>query len=223
MEKKSNCGVVVGILIGIVIMLLVVGGLFLTNTISFNNKSDTKNSGSSNDVINEKNESDLNSLEVNEVTFNNEKISISDMDQEVIHVSSAGVESINPNYDYYIDLKMSGKVEIRTIGMSQQNSNEYSVEFISNVVNAVDIIDFPVPAEPNEQIIYILQSNGDVYYYKVGDSRNKKYIATKVDNVSNVKKLFIYHYPAQKNAGGSWSIVAVKDNNETVALNTESV
>ena len=52
MEKKNNNGVIVGILIGIVIMLLVVGGLFLTNTISFNSKSGANEKASSNNNSN---------------------------------------------------------------------------------------------------------------------------------------------------------------------------
>ena len=35
MEKKNNSGMLVGILIGIIIMLVVVGGLFATGTIGF--------------------------------------------------------------------------------------------------------------------------------------------------------------------------------------------
>ena len=209
---KNNNGLLVGLLIGIIVTICLGACLFLSGTIKFNNSS-TKN--------NQK--LTTNNIDAEEVTFNNEKISIQNIIQESIHISSASIESINPNYDYYIELHLSGKVKIRTIGMSEQNSNDYWEEFISNVEDVVDIIQFTVPAEPDQQLIYLLQSNGDVYYYKVGDSRAKKFTATKVDNVSNVKQLFIYNYPIKENTGGSWSIVAIKDNNETVSLNTEGV
>ena len=38
MEKKNNNGVLIGLLIGIIVMLLIVVGLFVTNTISLNTK-----------------------------------------------------------------------------------------------------------------------------------------------------------------------------------------
>ena len=48
MEKKNNSGMLVGILIGLVIALLVVGGLFATGTISFKQTTTTDNGQSSN-------------------------------------------------------------------------------------------------------------------------------------------------------------------------------
>ena len=161
--------------------------------------------------------------DVNEVTFNNERISVLDMVKENIHISSVGINSIYPLYNYDISLLSSGNVEIYYLGMSSTNSQERKTEILSNVSNVVDIIQLNVAGTPEEQLIYMLQSNGDVYYYKVGDSVKGNYSATKVDDVSNVKKLFIYAYPAMKNAGGSWAIVAIKDNNETVALRVEGV
>ena len=177
MEKKNNNGLLVGLLLGLVIAALVVGGLYVTGNINFkktitNNEqvSENNNTKEKNAIKNNENNEINKSTDgvekqgsvndnVNEVTFNNEKISVLDLTQEIIHISSGGVQSINPNYDYYIDLKLSGKVKIRTLGMSSQNSDESYEDFISNVSNVIDIIEFPVPAEPNEQIIYIfLQS-----------------------------------------------------------------
>lgn len=207
MEKKNNKGLIVGLFIGIIISVIVVSGLFVTGTIVFETKT---NNNQENNII-------------SDVTFNNEKISISDISQETIYISSEGTESLNSIYNYYVDLYSSGKVRIETIGMGNQNSGEHSKEFISNVDDVVDIIQFNVAGIPEEQLIYMLLNNGDVYYYRVGDSINKKYIATKVETVSHVKKLFIYNYPNENNGDGSWSIVAIKDNNETVALNTASL
>ena len=207
MEKKNNKGLIVGLFIGIIISVIVVSGLFATGIIVFETKT---NNNQEKNII-------------NDVTFNNEKISISDISQETIYISSEGTESLNSIYNYYVDLYSFGKVRIETIGMGNQNSGEHSKEFISNVDGVVDIIQFNVAGIPEEQLIYMLLNNGDVYYYRVGDSINKKYIATKVETVSHVKKLFIYNYPNENNGDGSWSIVAIKDNNETVALNTASL
>ena len=207
MEKKNNKGLIVGLFIGIIISVIVVSGLFATGIIVFETKT---NNNQEKNII-------------NDVTFNNEKISISDISQETIYISSEGTESLNSIYNYYVDLYSFGKVRIETIGMGNQNSGEHSKEFISNVDGVVDIIQFNVAGIPEEQLIYMLLNNGDVYYYRVGDSINKKYIATKVETVSHVKKLFIYNYPTENNGDGSWSIVAIKDNNETVSLNTASL
>ena len=62
MEKKNNNGVIVGILIGIVIMLLVVGGLFLTNTISFNSKSGANDNASGNNINTNNSDTDFNKI-----------------------------------------------------------------------------------------------------------------------------------------------------------------
>ena len=60
-------------------------------------------------------------------------------------------------------------------------------------------------------------------YLKINYQNSRNFVITKVDKVSNIK-LFIYYYPAKKiAAGGSWSIVGIKDNNETIVINRESV
>lgn len=53
MEKKNNSGILVGILIGIVIAVIVVGGLFVTKTISFTNKENINNKEEKQNVDNE--------------------------------------------------------------------------------------------------------------------------------------------------------------------------
>ena len=55
MEKKNNSGILVGILIGIVIAVIVVGGLFVTKTISFTNKENINNKEEKQNVDNEGN------------------------------------------------------------------------------------------------------------------------------------------------------------------------
>ena len=78
MEKKNNSGILVGVLIGIIIMLLVVGGLFLTGTISLktttstDNKQNTANKQTSEDSKNEINPAKNNSTnEIDSALLNN--------------------------------------------------------------------------------------------------------------------------------------------------------
>lgn len=61
MEKKNNSGMLVGILIGIIIMLLVVGGLFVTGTIGFKTNANTDNGQTSEN--NQPDNSDITSSE----------------------------------------------------------------------------------------------------------------------------------------------------------------
>lgn len=51
---------------------------------------------------------------------------------------------------------------------------------------------------------------------------DKNYMAVKVDIVSQVKKLFINHY-SYENAGGSWELIAVTEEDNCVLLNQEAV
>ena len=68
MEKKNNSGMLVGILIGIVITLLVVGGLFVTGTIGF--KTNTTNNNEQNKSSNTEN----NEVSNNEVSNNEDSL-----------------------------------------------------------------------------------------------------------------------------------------------------
>ena len=154
MWKKKN-RFFVGLLSGFVIATIIVIVLFITKNI------DIKFIKTNN-----------NNNELDEVTFNNEKIYVPNLVKENIHISSSGIQSIYPLYDYYIDLCYSGKVKIRAIGMSEENSRERYEKFLSNIENAIDIIEFNSPATPEFQLIYVLLENGDVYYYTVGDSVN---------------------------------------------------
>ncbi len=60
MEKKNNNGILIGLLIGIIVILLIVVGLFATNTISLNTKEvNNNNQAEKNDNQQKKNENSI--------------------------------------------------------------------------------------------------------------------------------------------------------------------
>jgi hypothetical protein len=220
-NQKSRNGII-ALLIVIIIILLVLLVLSLTGTLSFNrtinNKEQmtesTNNVTTSNENTTEKSSTNIfDTIDVNKLDYNGKDIS----DGEVEKIYINGIESDNSGY-YNISMTLSGKVKV---SLTSETGN-YSSEYLSNIDDTIDIVEFSVPGVPSEQLIYILLANGDVYYYKVGDSITKNYTATKVDSVSKVKRLFIYNY-GKANAGGSWDLVAVTVDNKCVTLNSETV
>lgn len=121
------------------------------------------------------------------------------------------VESFMVGKGYYASLDLNGKVTI------VKHGDENSTNGVLNVENVIDILLFERPVFDSEQYLYLLTDSGDVYSYKFGESDNNNYNATKVDNVSNVKKMFISRYNKQ-NAGGSWALFVINGNNESIMI-----
>lgn len=126
------------------------------------------------------------------------------------------VESFMVGKGYYASLDLNGKVTIVKYG------DENSTNGVLNVENVIDILLFERPAFDSEQYLYLLTDSGDVYSYKFGESDNNNYNATKVDNVSNGKKMFISRYNKQ-NAGGSWALFVINGNNESIMIDAAGV
>lgn len=126
------------------------------------------------------------------------------------------VESMVFGKDYSVMLDITGHVIIKNY------KNDKSVKDNLNISNIIDIIDFSVPAVDEEQLLYLLAEDGNVYSYRIGDSDDKKYDVKKVDSVSNVKKLFISNY-SKPDAGGSWALFAITENNECIMINATGV
>ena len=210
-DDRSGMPFLAGMVIGIILAVVVGGCLIMSKVIKVEDEEELIIS----DIID--NDSEEKDTKITETTFNGEKVLVSNLTRETIYISSAGVSGTSiKRYDYYVDLKESGKVYVRAIGM--ENTSSRHEGYLSNVSDVIDIVKLSVPGEPDEQLIYILQANGDVYYYKVGDGANGKFAATKVDNVANIVKIFIYDYPLNGAVGGTWSIVGIKDNGETIEI-----
>ncbi len=126
------------------------------------------------------------------------------------------IETIEVGKEYYAKLDITGNVNITSY------KNNTSVKENLNISNVIDIIDFSIPADYSEQLLYLLTEDGSVYSYRFGDSDDKKYDVKMVDSVSNVKKLFISNY-SKPNAGGSWALFAITENNDCIMINGSGV
>ena len=234
MENQKNNKGVIALLIVIIVILSALCVLFATGTISFK----------SNDVAN--NETNENINDDNNVENNDENNSIiNDTKEETTDKYFYDVKDLNvkalPEYqvfgdisknknvvetvdfgfekDYSAYLDLSGNVTVQKYSKSE---NEKGITGNLNVNGIIDVVHFSVPATEAEQLLYLLTDNGDVYYYRIGDIENNSFNATKVESVSNVKKIFISNF-SKANAGGSWALFAITSGNDCIMIKGESV
>lgn len=107
--------------------------------------------------------------------------------------------SVNNHY-YEIELTLDGKVNIKV---------DEEEKRITNIKNAIDILEMKAAGVSEAYKYYILQDNGDVYCYQFSSIEDGIYTATKVKNVSNVAKLINFEFNGQENAGGVWGVLAI--------------
>lgn len=209
-ENKNNTIIILLIIVIVILSTLLI--LTMTGTLNFNNKETNENtSNTQNNEIAKEETTNEKIIDINKLNYDNKDISQATTEEFYI----SGVDG--NSYSYTISLLLSGKLKIVTY-----NNNESNENYITNVNNIIDIIKYNIPGQPEEQLIYMLDNNGDVYYYKVGDSIEKKHTATKVDNISNVKKLFLYS-ASKPNAGARWELVAITNDNECIMIKSEGV
>lgn len=228
MEKKNNKVTI--IIMGIIIVILVVLCiLFATDIISFNSSvnandkitSDSSQSSSNEEVKESKQENNF----INENTnsketyfYNVDELKIKNTGDykvfENINSNKNEIKQINiGNGNYYVMLYLNGDINIMRYSNDNWNNN------LLNIHKAIDIVEFN---SPSEQLMYILDIEGNVYSYKFGDIDNNNYNVTKIENIANVKKLFVSHY-SKGNAGGATALFAITDNNECIMLNATSI
>ena len=215
MEKKNNSGMLVGILIGIIIMLLVVGGLFATGTIGFKStistdkkeKTNDSNVINSNEQVNNNSSEKVDNIEQKLETspFDSDKLDASISKNVTVPISEISIkeyeESINGE-KYYLKLLKNGKINI-----SKNNGRDFT-DYISNISNVIDVANLPMRGTENS-IYYFLLSNGDVYYYILQDLSKGKKEATKVNDVSEVKRIINTTTYVKANQPPTFAIVAI--------------
>ena len=215
MEKKNNSGMLVGILIGIIIMLLVVGGLFATGTIGFKStistdkKEETNDSNviNSNEQVNNNSSEKVDNIEQKLETspFDSDKLDASISKNVTVPISEISIkeyeESINGE-KYYLKLLKNGKINI-----SKNNDRDFT-DYISNISNVIDVAELPMRGTENS-MYYFLLSNGDVYYYILQDLSKGKKEATKVNDVSEVKRIINTTIYVKANQPPTFAIVAI--------------
>lgn len=200
-KEKNNKGVIV-LLIIIICILLALCALLATNTISL--KSTNNSNNITNIIINKKNSLlDLSKLE----KYKNYDGSYGT--KEIFSSSNDGTDDF-----YNFKLSLDGKVSV----CDNKGCNN-----ISNTTNVIDIAQMVVAGKVELWKYYILQDNGDVYYYELGNYKKGIYTATKVTDISNVVELVNVSYNGQKNAGGLWGIIAITQDNQYIEIDNEGV
>lgn len=131
------------------------------------------------------------------------------------------VEDVLISYDhnYRAVLDLSGEVTVYKYPSSEE---ETEISSKLNISGVIDIVQFSVPSMETEQLLYLLTDNGYLYCYRIGNIDEYNFDVAKVENVSNVKKIFISNY-YKLNAGGSWALFAITDKNDCIMINAESV
>lgn len=223
MEKEKSNKKVIALLIIIIVILLVLCILFATETISF--KSNQPNNENNKPSENITDNIDDNNTTVENTTqkyfYNVEELNVKTLSEypnfSDISENTNIVEKIDFGYDEYeATLDLSGNVNI----IRHSETEETNINL--NISGVIDIIHFSVPSVETEQLLYLLTDNGDVYYYKIKNVEENNYNVTKVENVSDVKKIFISN-SSKENAGSSWALFAITDNNDCIMINGQSI
>ena len=221
MENK-NTGLVVLV---IILSLLVIGlGGYIVYDKVLNKDTSNGVQDVNNEISNEIEDETNNSFANNEFDFNtncNAEYSSCVMEDLNFSAFSQSVEGDNIE-TFNVYLNTDGSIDINysiiTHSGTPDVDSKYGKGKLSNITNAVQIVKFSIPSGLNDQLIYILLNNGDVYYYRIGDIIDNKFEAIKVDNVKDVKKLFVYSHP--KN---SCEMIAITSDNKFTSLRKESV
>lgn len=228
MEKKNNSGILVGILIGLVIALFVGVGLFATGTINFKtntntDKEQTRENNQTNAIENTTNNTTQETTTKNFYDIKDLKVKALPEYQVFAEISKNTniVESVDFGFDknYAAFLDLSGNVTVQKYSKSE---NEKGITSKLNVTSVIDIVQFDVPSMEEDQLLYLLTDSGSVYYYRIGDIEKNNFNATKVESVSDVKKIFISKFN-KANAGGSWALFAITGDNDCIMIQGESV
>lgn len=239
MEKEKNNKGVIALLVVMIVVLGVLCVLFATDTINLSKNTKTNdtinNDGTNNNTV-EENKNSENVIENTDNNTNNNTnqettikyfYNVNELKVKALPESQVFADiSKNTNVvekvdfrDYAAVLDLSGNVTVQKYSKSENDKGNTGK---LNVSNVIDIVQFNIPSMDADQLLYLLTDSGNVYYYRIGDIEKNSFNATKVESVSNVKKIFISYY-SKANAGSSWALFAITSNNDCIMLKGESV
>lgn len=228
MENQKNSKGLVVLLAVLVVILGALCVLFATGTISLNNKTTTNddlNTGN-NTVIENNNTSDNTKQEATIKYFYDVKdLKVKALPEYQvfadISTNTNVVEKVDFGFekDYAAVLDLSGNVTVQKYSKSE---NDKGITGKLNVTGVIDVVQFNIPSMEADQLLYLLTDDGNVYYYRIGDIEKNSFNATKVESVSDVKKIFISNY-SKANSSGSWALFAITGNNDCIMIKGESV
>ena len=215
MEKQNNNKGVIMLLIVLVVFLSVLCILFATDKINFSLNNNT-NSNQNDNISNTNDDEILTNTNLKK----HNKLDLSKLEKYKNYDGSYGAKEIyiprndDSNEFYNFKLLLDGKVIV---------CNNNSCNNISNTIDVIDIEEMVVAGQVEMWKYYILQDNGDVYCYELGNYNKGIYTATKLTDVSDVVELVGFSYSDQENAGGLWGIFAVTQDNQYIEIDIEGV
>jgi len=216
-EKGKN--IVIGILLGIIICLVI--ALIFVSYNKFIVKNDSNATNDNNKVEEKKEDVNNNQPEEEQKNDNSQTQPINDLDEYVakIEKEATAIDAKvsykilnNDNLSLDIDYIKSYKITLSTNGKIIINNGVDSEKEISNISNAKNIYYLGFGDR-----LYILLNNGDVYKYLISDFEEKKYIATKVDEVKNATN-FVIITINYKNAGADHILGSIDSNNNFIRI-----
>ena len=148
---------------------------------------------------------------INDETTNQEENNYdTEVYDELTKISNLDYNFIKNEYnsDYSVGLSIDG-----TININFENN-------ISNISNAKDIVLFSSPAP--KPTLYIVLTTGEVYKYDFTNYESKNYNATKINEYSNIEKIFTYR-TRKANAGGCDIVILVDKDNKYYNLDSSCV
>ena len=213
-SQKNNKGIIV-LLIIIIVILFALCILFATGIINFRTIKNNNLNLSDNKIYTNNND-----ISTNSNLKKHSLLDLSKLEKYKNYDGSYGAKEIyiprnsDSNEFYNIKLLLDGKVVV---------CNNESCNNISNTNDVIDIKEMVIAGRVEMWKYYILQDNGDVYRYELGNCNNGIYTATKLTNISNVIELVSFSYNNQKNAGGLWGIFAITQDNQYIEIDREGV
>lgn len=118
------------------------------------------------------------------------------------------------------ELSRFGESDFNIIKLQSSGSHSFALDvngkvivdfnnYIDNISDAKDILLFN---SEQGNILYILTLSGDVYKYNVLSLESDEFTAGKIDEYSNIKKMFIYN--TRKNNSGGCDYVVLIDSDD---------
>lgn len=94
---------------------------------------------------------------------------------------------------------------------------------LTNITTVVDMLEWTVAGIEDYQKVLFLLDNGDLYSYEYKNFNNNIFEATKIENITNVKRIVSFTYSGRENAGGYWGVIAITKNNDYIEVFRESI
>lgn len=134
---------------------------------------------------------------------------------ESIQVKSP--DYLEEKWDFNVTLSIDGKVYI------YDGNGRNVIGLINGLNNIIDIVQYYDAPGNSISDFYFLTGDGFVYRIKGSDLLENKYVATKLENVSNIDRIININYCPLENAGCAWDWVAVTNDEKFIRLSGGSV